>query len=415
MIRVSIESAAETLAREANRGGGRVFVQSGAAEPLPLLAAFQARPELARDLTFLGAMVPGVNRSDWAALSGGRSEGTFVSADWRGSFETGRFTLRPQTWFQTYGWLSETPLDAAVVQVSPPDAAGLCSLGVAADMAPAVLGRRVFKAALVNPNMPRTRGPSVPLTAFDLVAETEAPLLAYDAGGLDPAFDVIAGRIAGLIPEGGVLQFGIGKVGVAALAGLAGRRGLKIHSGMVTEPLLEALDGGVFDAVATGMAMGTDALYRRCGEDARIRFEPSNVTHDVRVLSAIPRLVAINSSLEVDLFGQANAEFMAGRQISGIGGLTDFLRGARLSEGGVPIVALAATAKGGSLSRIVPRLEPNAVSVPRADLAVVVTEFGTADLRGLSLEARAQALIGVAAPQHRDGLEAAWAEMRRGM
>lgn len=415
MIRVSIESVAEMLARQANPGGGRVFVQSGAAEPLQLLAAFQARPGLAEGLTFLAAMVPGVNRSDWAAVSGGRGEGTFVSADWRPSFEAGRFTLRPQTWFQTYGWLADTPLDAAVVQVSPPDGDGLCSLGVAADMAPAVLGRDVFKAALVNPNMPRTRGPSVPLSAFDVVAETDAPLLAYDAGGLDPAFDVIAGRIAELIPEHGVLQFGIGKVGVAALAGLAGRRGLKIHSGMVTEPLLAALDGGVFDEVVTGMAMGSEALYRRCGEDARIRFEPSNFTHDVRVLSAIPRLVAINSSLEVDLFGQANAEFMAGRQISGIGGLTDFLRGARLSEGGVPIVALAATAKGGSLSRIVPRLEPNAVSVPRADLAVVVTEFGTADLRGLSLEERAQALIGVAAPQHRDGLEAAWVEMRRGM
>lgn len=403
------------LAQEASRGGGRVFIQSGAAEPLELLAAFQAQPGLAEDLTFLSAMVPGVNRSDWAGLSGGRSEGTFVSADWRRSFEAGRFTLRPQTWFQTYGWLAETPLDAAVVQVSPPDGEGRCSLGVAADMAPAVLGRDVSKVGLINPNMPRTRGPSVPLEAFDLVAETNAPLLAYDAGGLDGAFDVIAGRIAQLIPERGVLQFGIGKVGVAALAGLSGRRGLGIFSGMVTEPLLGALDEGVFETVVTGMAMGTDALYRRCGEDARIRFEPSNVTHDGRVLAQIPRLVAINSSLEVDLFGQANAEFMAGRQISGIGGLTDFLRGARLSDGGVPIVALAATAKGGTLSRIVPRLEPNAVSVPRADLAVVVTEFGTADLRGMSLEGRAQALIGVAAPQHRDGLEAAWVEMRRGM
>lgn len=415
MIRADVDFLAERLASEATSGHGRIFIQGGAAEPLQLLAAFQARPGLAEGLTFIGALVPGVNRSDWAAATGGGSEGTFVSADWRASFEAGRFTLRPQTWFQTYGWLGETPLDAAVVQVSPPDAAGMCSLGVAADMAPAVLGRDVFKAALVNPNMPRTQGPSVPLEAFDIVADTDAPLLAYDAGGLDPAFDVIAGRIAGLIPEGGVLQFGIGKVGVAALAGLAGRRGLKIHSGMVTEPLLEALDGGVLDEVVTGMAMGTERLYRRCGEDGRIRFAPSNFTHDVRVLAEIPRLVAINSALEVDLFGQANAEFMAGRQISGIGGLTDFLRGARLSEGGVPIVALAATAKGGSLSRIVPRLDPNAVSVPRADLAVVVTEYGVADLRGLSLEGRAQALIGVAAPQHRDGLEAAWVEMRRGM
>ncbi len=414
MIRVSVDVLAKKLAAQASNGGGRVFIQGGAAEPLQLLEVFEREPDLAAGLTFLGALVPGVNRRDWAA-GGARSEGTFVSADWRPSFEAGRFTLRPQTWFQTYHWLAQTPLDAVVMQVSPPDADGLCSLGVAADMAPAVMDRAVFKAALINPAMPRTQGPAIPLAAFDVVAETDAPLLAYDAGGLDPAFAVIAGRIAELIPDGGVLQFGIGKVGVAALAGLEGRRGLKIHSGMVTEPLLAALDGGVFDDVLTGMAMGTDALYQRCGEDERIRFAPSSFTHDVGVLAQIPRLVAINSSLEVDLFGQANAEFMGGRQISGIGGLTDFLRGARLSAGGVPIVALAATAKGGSLSRIVPKLEMNAVSVPRADLAVVVTEFGTADLRGLTLEGRAQALIGVAAPQHRDGLEAAWVEMRRGM
>jgi acyl-CoA hydrolase len=414
MIRVTVDVLARKLAGEASAGGGRVFIQGGAAEPLQLLEVFEREPGLAKGLTFVGALVPGVNRRDWAG-GGARSEGTFVSADWRESFEAGRFTLRPQTWFQTFGWLSQTPLDAVVMQVSPPDADGLCSLGVAADMAPAVMNRAVFKAGLINPAMPRTQGPSIPLPAFDIVAETDAPLLTYDAGGLDPAFAVIAGKIAELIPDGGVLQFGVGKVGVAALAGLAGRRGLKIHSGMVTEPLLDALDGGVLDDVLTGMAMGTPALYRRCGEDSRIRFAPSSFTHDVRVLAAIPRLVAINSSLEVDLFGQANAEFMGGRQISGIGGLTDFLRGARLSEGGVPIVALAATARGGSLSRIVPRLEMNAVSVPRSDLAVVVTEFGTADLRGLTLERRAQALIGVAAPQHRDGLEAAWVEMRRGM
>lgn len=414
MIRATVDILARELAARASGGGGRVFIQGGAAEPLQLFDAFERAPGLAEGLTFVGALVPGVNRRDWAAL-GAKSEGTFVSADWRASFEAGRFTLRPQTWFQTYHWLAQTPLDAAVLQVSPPDANGMCSLGVAADIGPAVMERDVFMAGLINPAMPRTDGPAIALEAFDIVAEIDAPLLTYDAGGLDPAFDVIAGRIAELIPERGVLQFGIGKVGVAALAGLAGRKGLKIHSGMVTEPLLDALDGGVLDAVVTGMAMGTNALYRRCGEDRRIRFAPSSFTHDVRVLSAVPRLVAINSALEVDLFGQANAEFMGGRQISGIGGLTDFLRGARLADGGVPIVALAATARGGSLSRIVARLEPNAVSVPRADLAVVVTEFGTADLRGLSLEARAQALIGVAAPQHRDGLEAAWVEMRRGM
>src|SRR5690606_30669689 len=131
----------------------------------------------------------------------------------------------------------------------------------------------------------------------------------------------------------------------------------------------------------------------------RIRFAPVSETHDIGVLAAIPRLVAVNSALEVDLFGQANAEFMGGRQVSGVGGLTDFLRGAALSEGGVPIVALNATARGGAVSRIVPKLEAHCVSVPRADMGVVVTEHGVADLRGLSLDERARALVAVADPR----------------
>jgi acyl-CoA hydrolase len=165
----------------------------------------------------------------------------------------------------------------------------------------------------------------------------------------------------------------------------------------------------------TGLALGTRPLFDRCAEDVRIRFEPASFTHDIRTLAGIRRLVAVNSALEVDLFGQANAEFIDGRQVSGVGGLTDFLRGARLSDGGVPIVALAATAKAGQISRIVPRLAPGAVSVPRADMGVVVTEHGHADLRSLDLDGRAQALIAIAAPEHRDGLSNAWDEMRRGM
>jgi len=175
------------------------------------------------------------------------------------------------------------------------------------------------------------------------------------------------------------------------------------------------LDSGAVSEVVTGMAAGGRALYDRCGADARIRFEPSSFTHDIRVLAAIPRLVAVNSALEIDLFGQANAEMQAGRQISGVGGLTDFLRGARLSDGGLPILALPASARRGEISRIVPRLPPVAVSVPRADVGLVVTEHGVADLRGLTLDGRAEALIGVADPGHRDGLAEAWAEIRRTM
>jgi len=413
VIRLTVDQLAEQFPRRLRGTGPRLFVPGGASEPLALIEAWRRAPDLAAGLTFVGAPVPGINRTDLAALSDtSRAEGTFVSADWRNSFETGRFVLRPLTWFQAFGWLAETPLDAAIFHVSPPDAEGLCSLGVGADLAPAVLNRQVLKAAIINPAMPRTRGPAAPLAAFDLVAEAEHPLLEYDAGVLDPAFDAIKRHLAGLIPAGASVQFGLGKAGVAALAALEGMRGLKIHSGMVTDPLLAVLDSGALDAVVTGLAAGTRPLYDRLGADDRIRFEPSSHTHDIRVLAAIPRLVAVNSALEIDLFGQANAEFQDGRQISGTGGLTDFLRGARLSEGGVPVLALPATARGGAISRIVPRLPPGAVSVTRADVGVVITEHGVADLRGRTLDERAEALIAVAGPGHRDDLANAWSALR---
>ncbi|MBI1404788.1 MAG: 4-hydroxybutyrate coenzyme A transferase [Caulobacter sp.] len=417
MIRLSIDQAVEQLAcKVSGEHGGRLFVPFGPGEPLALKTILGATRDLAGRMCFVGAPIPGINRTDWSSLSDtATSEGTFVSADWRAAFEAGRFTLRPLTWFQTFGWLAATPLDAAVFQVSPPGLDGQVTLSVASDLAPAVMRRAdVFKLAIVNHNLPAVNGPAWPLEAFDLVCETDHPVLDYDAGDLDPAFEVIAGHIAAATPEGASLQFGVGKAGVAALKGLKGRKGLKIHSGMVTDPLVDLLDEDAVDSVVTGLAAGTARLRERLG-DARIRFEASDHTHDIRVLAAIPRLVAVNSALEIDLFGQANAEFQNGRQISGVGGLTDFLRGARLSEGGVPIIALPASAKGGSISRIVPRLSPGCVTVPRADVGLVITEHGVADLRGLGLDERARTLIGVASPTHRDELSNAWDEMRRGL
>lgn len=416
MIRATAESAAEAVAQRVKPGGGRVFVPGAASEPMALFEVYRTRPDLAAGLTFVGAHVPGINRNDWAGLhETARAEGTFVSPHWRASFEAGRFAFRPLTWFQTFRWLGETPLDAAVFQVSEPDTEGNVSLGVASDLAPAVLARAVFKVALVNPAMPRVRGATWPLSGFDIVAEAPHDLITYDTGTLDPAFDAIKDHLRSLIPAGASVQFGVGKAGVAALAALEGMKGLRIHSGMVTDPLLPVLDSGALTEVVTGLAAGSRGLYDRCGEDSRIRFEPSSFTHDIRVLAEIPRLMAVNSAIEIDLFGQANAEFQDGRQISGVGGLTDFLRGARLSEGGLPILALPASARRGAISRIVPRLPPVAVSVPRADVGLVVTEHGVADLRGLTLDARAAALIGVSDPGHRDRLANAWAEMRGGV
>ncbi|MDB5431273.1 MAG: hypothetical protein JWP35_2389 [Caulobacter sp.] len=415
MIRLTGDNAANWLADRLRGSAGRVFVTGGAAEPTLFARAFAQAPETAAGLTFLGAWIPGANRTDWAALGAG-AEGTFVSADWRQSFEAGRFLFRPITWSQTRTWLATTPMDAGLFQVSPPDADGMCSLGISVDFQTSALPRAILKVAHINPAMPAPcNGIKVPLDAFDAVVEAEMPLPSYDAGSLDPAFEAIKGHITTLTPDRAHLQFGLGKAGVAALAGMRGRRGLNIHSGMVSDPLIHLLDEDTVDAVTCGMALGSAELHAKAAADRRVTFVDAARTHDIRALAQVPRLIAVNSALEVDLFGQANAERLDGRQISGIGGLTDFLKGARLSEGGVPIVALNATAKGGTLSRIVPQLTSGTVSVSRHDIGVVVTEHGIADLRDLPLDARAQALIAVAAPQHRDALANEWDAMRRRM
>ena len=395
---------------------GRVFVPGCAGEPLLFAEAFSRSPELAAGLTFLGVWIPGVNRTDWSGLHPtARAEQIFLSADWRAGLEAGRIAHRPLAYTQAWPWLETTPLDAALFQVSPPAKDGTVSFGVAADFQPAVIGRRdVFRLAHVNPSMPDVPdGPRVPLDVFDAVVEADHLLLTLAEPDLDEAFATLGEEIARVIPDGATIQFGLGKAQTAILRALSDRTGLHIHSGMISDPVLPLLEAGRIEAIETGVALGGPALYEACRTDRRIRFRPVGRTHSIATLSAIPRFCAVNSAIEVDLFGQANAEFIAGRQVSGTGGLVDFLRGAALSDGGVPILALNATAHGGSVSRIVPQLQTPAVSIARADAGVVVTEFGSADLRGLPIGARAEALIAIAAPQHRAMLSDAWADASR--
>jgi len=415
MKTTTMDAALDAL-RAALPDGGRVFVPGCAGEPLPFAEALARRPGAAAGLTFEGVWIPGVNRTDWAGIHpDARAEAIFLAPEWRDSFEEARLSFSPLTYTQTWRRLSERRFDAGVFAVAPPGADGNCSLGVAADFSPAVFGATRLRIGWINPAMPTVRdGPVVPLEAFDIVVETDRPLPGYGAGEIDPVSADIANRISALIPDGATIQTGLGKIGIATLAALKDRRGLRLHSGMVTEPLLDLLDRDAVEAVTTGVALGSPALYARVAHDPRVRFRPVGETHGVATLAALPRFVAVNSAIEVDLFGQVNAEWRDGRQVSGAGGLVDFVRGAWANEGGVPIIALPATTKGDTVSRILPRL-PDPPSIGRADPAVVVTEHGVADLRGLSLEARAQALIAVAAPSHRDRLDADWSAMRRAM
>jgi acyl-CoA hydrolase len=412
---MTMDAAIDAL-KTAAPEGGRVFIPGCAGEPLAFAAALAERPDAAAGLTFEGVWIPGVNRTDWAGLhDDARAEAIFLAPEWRDSFAVRRLAFSPLTYTQVWRRLSERAFDAGVFTVAPPGADGRCSLSVAADFSPAVFERTRFRIGLIHVGIPVVRdGPTVPLDAFDVVVEVDAPLPGYGAGTIDPVSAAIAARVASLIPDNATVQTGLGKIGVATLAALSDRRGLRVHSGMVTEPLIELLDRDAVEAVSTGVALGSSALYARVADDPRVRFRPVGETHAISTLAAIPRFVAVNSAIEVDLFGQVNAEWMDGRQVSGAGGLIDFLRGAWASDGGVPIVALPASAKGDALSRIVPRLSCPP-SVGRGDPVVVVTEHGVADLRGLSIDARAQALIAVASPAHRAALADDWSAMRRAM
>lgn len=418
MQKITMDEAPAWISAQAGPGG-RVYVAGCTGQPTALFDAFRNQPDRAAGLTFHGIWIPGVNRIDWAGLHGdARGEASFASPDWADSARAGRHRVVPETYSASWARLAAASADVAIALVAPPDAAGRCSLGVAVDFTPAAWTRARHRLLLMVPGMPVPRdGITLPLADADAIVEVEQDLLTVPPVTPDPAFAAIAGHIRSLLRDGDTLQFGLGKVQLAMLANLTGLRDLRLHAGMVSDPLLPLLSHDVLhdgpEAVTAGVALGSTDLYKAVAADPRLRFRPVGFTHDIRTLAAIPRLVAINSVIEIDLFGQANAEYLGGEAISGGGGLLDFLRGARASDGGLPILALVSTARGGTLSRIVPRLSAPAITIPRADVALVVTEHGIANLRGLDEEARAMALIGIADPAHRDGLEAAWAQARR--
>lgn len=415
-LTLSARAALDTV-RMKHRDGARIYVPGVAAEPLVLAETLRAGPELAAGHTFLGIWIPGVNTTDWAGLHPeARSEQIFLGAEWRESFKARRAGFLPFTYTRAWRWLAQTPVDAAFVTVSPPDSSGRASLGSASDFTPALWDRAGLKFAIVNPTMPFIpSAPSIDLAACDAVMETHTALPGYDAGTLAPEFAAIAGHVADLVRDGDAVQFGLGKVQLAVLPALAGHKGLKIHSGMVSDPLLEILEGDRVTAIHTGAILGGAALNARLAADPRITMKTVRQTHFPEAFQTLNGFCAINSLIEVDLFGQGNGEFVSGQQVSGGGGLLDFARGAQISSEGRAIFALVSTARGGSVSRIVPRLGSGAVTLTRSDIGIVVTEHGVALLDGLGIDARAEALIAIAAPKHRDTLANDWAQMRRAM
>lgn len=307
------------------------------------------------------------------------------------------------------------PLDAALVMVSPPDKYGYCSLGVAVDVVSAACrsARQVF--VQVDPNMPRTFGQSfIHLSRITAGIWHESPIPELQPAEPDDISDRIGRYASLLIEDGSTLQMGIGKIPDAVLRNLTHHNDLGIHTEMFSDGVVDLLRKGVINnrlktlhpnkGIVT-FCMGTKKLYDFVHENPHIEFHPTEYVNNPAVIAKNDRMVAINSAIEVDLTGQVVADSVGYRFYSGIGGQVDFIRGAAMSNGGKPIIALPSTAQKGKVSRIVPFLtEGSGVVTSRGDIHYVITEFGIATLRGKSIRERALELIHVAHPNFRDWL-----------
>ncbi|ASI70616.1 acetyl-CoA hydrolase [Diaphorobacter nitroreducens] len=304
------------------------------------------------------------------------------------------------------------PADVVLLQVSPPDAQGRYSLGLVQEYLPAAIERARAVIAEVHPDVPWTHGGlHLQASDFALLIDAEHPPLDQSRSAPGPVEQAIARHVAGWVEDGATLQLGIGNLPEAVLAALHGHRDLGLHSGAVGDGIAALAEAGVLTNARKsldtgvgigGILMGGERLRRWAHCNPQIVLRGTDYTHDPEVLAASHKLTAINAAIEVDLTGQINAEVAAGCYVGAVGGAVDFLRGAARSKGGLPIVALPATAKG--KTRIVAQLS-GPVSTPRSDAGLIVTEHGVADLRGQTLSRRVRRLIDIAAPEHREDLE----------
>lgn len=295
------------------------------------------------------------------------------------------------------------PADVVLVQVSPPNAEGEYSLGLAAEyLVPALETCRAVIAE-VNDRIPWTYTERLLRDGdFALAVRTSRAPAPVPHGAPGAAEQAIARHCAAFIPDDATLEFGLGALPDAVLSCLGDRRGLRVHSGALGDGVVELMQNGVITETVGGVLLGTQKLFDHARGNAKLRLRSSDYTHDPRVLAGIERFVAINSAVEVDLTGQVNAEVAGGHYVGAVGGALDFIRAANHSPGGVAIVALPATA-GGRTSRIVARLS-GPVATPRSEAGVIVTEHGAADLRGQTLRERIRRMIAIAAPGFRERL-----------
>jgi acyl-CoA hydrolase len=405
--------------------GMNVFVHGASATPTPLLKALVLRNDL-EDVRLYHLHTAGET-----PFAGPECEGRFLSISLftgpalRKPIEEGRADFMPIFLADIPGlFLSgRIRLDAAILQVSPPDMHGLCTLGTSVDTAKAAADSARILIAEINEQMPRTHGNTVvPFERIAAFLHTDRPLIEQHP---EPETEVdarIGEIIAGLVEDGSTLQMGIGAIPDAALLRLREKRDLGIHTEMFSDRVVELFEAGAVtnrfknvhpNRIVTSFVSGTRKLFDFVHDNPLVEFHPCSRTNDTSLIRRNDKVVAINSCLQVDLTGQVCADSIGHRIYSGIGGQMDFIHGAALSRGGKPILALRSTASGGKISRIVPELNPGAgVVTTRGHVHWVITEYGAVNLHGMTLRERGAALISIAHPDFRSELDKSFRAIR---
>jgi len=409
------------VALQSVQSNHRIFVHGSACTPLYLMRKLAEQSYRLKDVELVFITVQGdieVHKPQYADSF--HINCMFVSAGVREAVNAGRADFIPV-------FLSDIPdlfnkkiltLDVALVQVSPPDKHGYCSLGVSVDIARSAVRNANIVIAQVNPNIPRTHGDGlVHMSKFTHMVYHEELLPEVNYGEKVAAAELAIGRnVAALIEDGSTLQMGIGTIPDAVLQSLYGHKDLGVHTEMCSDGIIDLFEKDIINnskkrihpnKTVTGFAFGTKRLYDYVNDNPAFAFLDIDYVNDPHVIRRNPKVVAINSAIEVDLTGQVCADSIGSIQFSGIGGQMDFMRGAALSEGGKPIIALTSRTNKG-VPRIVPALKQFAgVVTTRGHVHYVVTEFGVAYLYGKNLRQRAKSLISIAHPDDREMLERA--------
>lgn len=412
---VSAEEAVKLI-----RSGDRVLVQAASATPQALLKAMVGRAAELRDVEVVHIHTEGfAEYADPKYADSFRTSCFFIGANMRKYVQMGSAQYNPV-------FLSDIPhlfrngtlpIDVVLLNVSPPDKHGYCSLGVSVDVM--VGGLEVTKTiiAQINPNMPRTNGDGIiHISRFDACVEVNDPIYELKLGQPTAEETSIGKYIAEMIEDGSTLQMGIGGIPNSVLSCLTNHKDLGVHTEMFSEGILPLIESGVVNGakktvlrhmIVSGFAMGSRKLYDFMDDNPVVLMRDIAFVNDTAVIRRNPKVIAINSAIEVDLTGQICADSIGTKMFSGVGGQMDFMRGAALSPGGKAICALPSVT-GNGLSKIVPTLKEGAgVVTTRAHAQYVVTEYGVAELKGRNLAQRAKALIDVAHPSAREELSKA--------